>query len=124
MPFTSIYKIDTRDSRLFDIVAHIHAHIKTALSRTDRPHNIRITSLLFSIDVCVCFLKSPDREDLSEKLRRSNHIQMFKQMQYLLFNQYFKTLSVGPVIKPEPPTYYAGTLINWLIRQPFDHQSD
>ena len=32
---------------------------------------------------------------LSEKTRRSNHLQMLEQKQHLLLN-YFKTLSVGP----------------------------
>ena len=82
--------------------AHIQLYIKNAL-KLDRPHDIGITTLLFTIDVCSSF-KSPDRgstdwtyglTSLSEKARRSNHLQILEQRQHLFLN-YFKTLSGGP----------------------------
>ena len=41
--------------------AHLYSDldIENILSRADRPHNTGITSLLFTIDVCVCVLLSP-----------------------------------------------------------------
>ena len=53
---------------------------------------------------CMGSFKSPDRGSgdwtygltfLSEKMRKSNHLQMLEQTQHLLLN-YFKNLSVGP----------------------------
>ena len=67
-----------------------------------RDHNTGIT-LLLSTSVVGSF-KSPDRKSrdwtygltsLSEKTRKSNHLQMVEQRQHFLLN-YFKTLSVGP----------------------------
>ena len=75
-------------------------------------HNTRITTLLFSTSAWV--LLSPMTEgsrdwtysltSLSEKTRRSNHLQMLEQRQHLLLN-YFKTLSEGPAGSRTPASH-------------------
>ena len=47
---------------------------------------------------------------LSEKTRRSNHLQMLEQRQHFLLN-YFKTLSVGPAENRTP----ASRMIDWHL---------
>ena len=70
-----------------------------SVEQTD--NNTRITTLFFLISAWD--FKSPKRElrgwtygltFLSEKMQRSNHLQMLQQRQHLL--SYFKTLSGGP----------------------------
>ena len=55
---------------------------------------------------------------LSEKTRRSNHLQMSLQRQHILLS-YFKTLSVGPVwgSNPRPPARQSGALPIELTRR-------
>ena len=63
---------------------NIHLDIKSALSRTDRPYSIGITTILFAIDVCGTF-KSHDKgsrdwanslTSFFEKMQRSNNLQI------------------------------------------------
>ena len=57
---------------------------------------------------------------LSEKTRKSNHLQMSLQRQQFLLS-YFKTTSVGPAVvwTPQTPTQQTGTLSTELTRQQF-----
>ena len=57
---------------------------------------------------------------LSEKTRKSNHLQMSLQRQQFLLS-YFKTTSVGSAVvwTPQTPTQQTGTLSTELTRQQF-----
>ena len=86
--------------RVLDSGSHILTTVNALIEKYRPQHRDHCPALF---DKCVGSFKSPDRvsrnwtyglTSLSEKTRRSNHLQMLEQRQLLLLN-YFKTLSVG-----------------------------
>ena len=97
--FISNYKLQQLRVLVCNSDSNIFETLRNALDVTDEPHYYPAL-----YDKCVGCFKSPNKilrywtyglTSLSEKTRRSNHLQMLEQRQHHLLN-YFKTLSVGP----------------------------